>query len=245
MPIRIAFTNLDSLTGRCDIAAGVRLTANDSGWEDGAVVPLDDWQPLTEQQATDLRANSTTDPNTVVEIVEVSIDRTAAHAMIPIAASNFDPFDGRHAADFLGYVDQDPGLRTSTIDQSQDLRIGIHLDNFDKLSFAHRAAGRRRLGVNFGPGIRHLLLATIDVLDVCTVNNPAQPSRYPHTDDLRRYVLDERPLTILRIRLDPGQGYIAPTELLPHDGSTLAATAPSRIAFWLGHWPVGAMPSLI
>ena len=24
----------------------------------------------------------------------------------------------------------------------------------------------------------------------------------------------------LRIRLDPGEGYITPTELLPHDGST-------------------------
>lgn len=180
-----------------------------------------------------------------MEIIEVPIDRTAAHAMIPIAASDFDPFAGRYAADFLGYVDQDPGLRTSTIDQSQDLRIGIHLDNFDKLSLAERTTGRRRLAVNFGSGPRHLLLATIDVLDVCLVNNPHQLSRYPHTDDLRSYVGDRQPLTVLRIRLDPGQGYIAPTELLPHDGSTLAASTPSRIAFWLGHWPRGSLPSLI
>jgi hypothetical protein len=49
----------------------------------------------------------------------------------------------------------------------------------------------------------------------------------------------------MRIRLDPGEGYIAPTELLPHDGSTLTATAPSRIAFWLGHWPIGTLGSLV
>lgn len=164
---------------------------------------------------------------------------------MPVSASAFDPFGGRHTADFLGYVDQDPGLRTGTIDRSRNLRIGIHLDNFDKLSFDLRASGRRRLGVNFGLGSRHLLLATVDVLDVCLTNDPDQPSRYPHTDDLRRYVHDWHPLTVLRIRIDPGEGYIAPTELLPHDGSTLDATEPSRIAFWLGHWPTGALNSLL
>lgn len=245
MPTHIAFASPEALIERCEVAAGVRLTSNEPGWEDGAVVPLDDWLPLTTQQAAELQADPATDPNTVVEVVDVPIDRAAAHAMIPTTASEFEPFAGRHNADFLGYVDQDPGLRTSTIDESRDLRIGIHLDNFDKLSFTERTTGRRRLGVNFGPGPRHLLLATIDVLDVCLANDTDQPSRYPHTDDVRRYVQDGRPLTILRIRLDPGEGYIAPTELLPHDGSTLTAAAPSRIAFWLGHWPVGALPSLV
>lgn len=245
MATRIAFTDPEALIERCDVAAGVRLTAGDASWEDGSVVPLDDWQPLTAQQAAQLRANDTTDPNMVVEVVQVPIDRAAAHAIMPVTATAFDPFAGRHAADFLGYLDQELGLRTGTIDESQGLRIGIHLDNFDKLSFDQRTTGRRRLGVNFGLGTRHLLLATIDVLDVCLANNPDDPSHYPHTDDLRRYVHDGRPLTILRIRLDPGQGYIAPTELLPHDGSTLTADAPSRIAFWLGHWPTGQLPSLI
>ena len=245
MATRIAFTDPQALIERCDVAAGVRLTANEPGWEDGSVVPADDWRPLTAQQAAGLRADDTTDPNTVVEVIQVPIDRAAAHAIMPVTATAFDPFDGRHAADFLGYLDQEPGLRTSTIDESQGLRIGIHLDNFDKLSFAERTTGRRRLGVNFGLGTRHLLLAAIDVLDVCVANEPDQPSRYPHTDDLRRYVHDGRSLTVLRIRLDPGQGYIAPTELLPHDGSTMTATAPSRIAFWLGHWPTGQLPSLI
>lgn len=245
MPTRIAFTNPEALIERCDVAAGVRLTSGEPGWEDGSVVPADDWLPLTPEQATALRADAATDPNTVVEVVEVPIDRAAAHAIMPVTAGNFDPFAGRHAADFLGYLDQEPGLRTGTIDESQGLRIGMHLDNFDKLSFAERTTGRRRLGVNFGLGSRHLLLATIDVLDVCLANDPDQPSRYPHTDDLRRYVHDGRPLIVLRIRLDPGQGYIAPTELLPHDGSTQTATEPSRIAFWLGHWPTETLSSLI
>ncbi|MGW6455186.1 hypothetical protein ACWF94_04540 [Streptomyces sp. NPDC055078] len=39
----------------------------------------------------------------------------------------------------------------------------------------------------------------------------------------------------LRIRLAPGDGCIAPTELLPHDGSTTGIDHPSVAAFWLGH----------
>ncbi|MFJ9440818.1 hypothetical protein ACIRRH_02975 [Kitasatospora sp. NPDC101235] len=52
-------------------------------------------------------------------------------------------------------------------------------------------------------------------------------------------------LRCLRLRLAPGEGYLAPTELLPHDGSTMDIPEPSTAAFWLDHWPIGAFPSLI
>lgn len=119
------------------------------------------------------------------------------------------------------------------------------MDNFDKLSFADRTTGRRRLGVNLGPGPRWLVLATNDVLDLCRTIDRDRPQSYPHTDDVRRYTSEGHELQLLRIRLDPGEGYIAPTELLPHDGSTLDATERSRIAFWLGHWPPGTLTTLI
>ncbi|MFD4659245.1 hypothetical protein ACFWP2_26845 [Kitasatospora sp. NPDC058444] len=44
---------------------------------------------------------------------------------------------------------------------------------------------------------------------------------------------------------DPGEGYIAPTELLPHDSSTEDQPQPSTVAFRLGHWPRGVLASLI
>ncbi|MFJ3877432.1 hypothetical protein ACIPW5_08250 [Streptomyces sp. NPDC090077] len=42
-----------------------------------------------------------------------------------------------------------------------------------------------------------------------------------------------------------GQGYLAPTEYLLHDGSTEGEDDPSAAAFWLGHWPSGALPSIV
>jgi hypothetical protein len=41
----------------------------------------------------------------------------------------------------------------------------------------------------------------------------------------------------LRIRLEPGDGYVAPTEFLPHDGSTTGIDQPSVAAFSLGRPP--------
>lgn len=62
---------------------------------------------------------------------------------------------------------------------------------------------------------------------------------------MRAYVTEGRPINILRIRLAPGEGYIAPTELFPHDGSTQGCTAPSTAAFWLGDWATHGLPWLV
>jgi hypothetical protein len=244
VPTRISFTDPDALTKRSDLTT-VRLATGEPGWEDGAIVPTDHWQPTSRTDATSLQADSHTPPSTLVEIVRVPIDVTATHAIVAESPGRIEPFGTPRPGEFVGYADQGPGERTTTIDWSTDLRIGIHVDNFDKLSFADRTTGRRRLGVNLGPGPRWLLLATIDVLDLCRTINRDRPQSYPHTDDVRRYTSEGHELQLLRIRLDPGEGYIAPTELLPHDGSTLDATERSRIAFWLGHWPPGALTTLI
>jgi hypothetical protein len=244
MPTRIAFTDPAALAEHCEITSA-HIADDASLYDTGAVIPHDDWQALSPQQANSLRADPDTDPGTVVELVTVPIDRAAAYAMLPITATSFDPFAGKQRAEFLAYADQPAGARTTTTDPAIDRRIGLHVDNFDRLAYTERTSGRRRLGINFGPGPRYLLLATIDILDICHTLNPEAPHRYPHTDDIRAYAQAGHHLHCLRLRLDPGQGYIAPTELIPHDGSTWHTDQPSRIAFWLGHWPTHTLPTLI
>jgi hypothetical protein len=117
------------------------------------------------------------------------------------------------------------------------LRIGLHIDNFDRMSWATRHRSRRRLCLNFGPGTRYLVFANVDVYDICRFQGCAPPDAHPHTGDVRRYVAAEGPVLCLRVRLSPGQGYIAPTELLPHDGSTMNDPLPSVAAFWLERLP--------
>lgn len=70
---------------------------------------------------------------------------------------------------------------------------------------------------NLGPGIRHLLIGTMDIFDICAAD--ADRRYFPHTDDIRRHVTTGRALQLLRIRLDPGDAY---TSHLPSSSRTTA-----------------------
>jgi hypothetical protein len=174
--------------------------------------------------------------STLVELVRVPdvVSRDEIH--------RFQPFADRHPARFLGYAECAADQLTTTTDPSTMRRIGIHLDNFDRMPLERRHESRRRIGINLGPGTRFLVLTTQDVQALAQVTPIIE--RNLHTDQVRRYVAQGGRLTCIRIRLDPGEGYLAPTELIPHDGSTAGTHSPSTIAFWLGEWPRGALPSV-
>ncbi|MFD7638388.1 hypothetical protein, partial [Streptomyces sp. NPDC059873] len=93
------------------------------------------------------------------------------------------------------------------------------------------------LCLNLGPGPRYLLIGDRDIQQICRTLHADLDRHHPHTEDIRRYVAAGHPLRCLRIRLDPGDGYIAPTEFLAHDGSTAGIDQPSVAAFWLGQRP--------
>jgi hypothetical protein len=87
-------------------------------------------------------------------------------------------------------------------------------------------------------------LGTLDAQAVCRAVHPNDYARrHPHTDDYRTYAAGHT-IHVIRVRLAPGEGYIAPTEYLLHDGSTEDQEA-SAVAFWLGRWRSGILPSLI
>ncbi|WP_033255525.1 hypothetical protein [Kitasatospora phosalacinea] len=221
MSLRIAIPP-DDLRRRCETAS-VRAVADHPDYEDGAVVPAGPWHPLTETLYRKLTPTTGTADATLVELVY---------------AADIDPrlLAAPHVT-ALGRTVSPPDAATTTTNHTDGRRIGIHLDNWDKLDYQHKADGRRRLCLNLGPGTRYLLVCDTDIQEICRTVRPDYATCYPHTDDLRAYIATGFPLTCLRIRLDPGDGYLAPTELLPHDGSTMGITEPSTAAFWLGHWP--------
>jgi hypothetical protein len=241
MGIRIAFTSTEALIARCDTAAAEASTGG-PGLDCQAVVPVGEWRPLRAADAEPLRAADGDAPATVVELARIM---PGVGQPLTGHDSPFTPLTSGYAAQFLAGADSPPGKPTTTINGSAGLRLGVHLDNFDRLPLSRRTASRRRLGVNLGPGVRHLLLGSIDILGICQAAGIYNLGHCPHTDDIRRHVAEGRPFRLLRLRLDPGDGYIAPTELVPHDGSTQTADAPSHIAFWLGHWPTGIVNSVI
>ncbi|MFD7015853.1 hypothetical protein [Streptomyces sp. NPDC059928] len=239
MPLNIAYGDSAALRARCEVA-GVRTTRpNESAYEVGAVVPCGLWRPMAEADAKAVTAAYRPLDSTLVEIVRPPFRRgnSLEDLTRPL---------GDSVAVYLGQALAKPDMATTT-DNYQDGRLlGLHLDNWDKLKYADKHTGRRRLCLNLGPGIRYIILGAVDAQTVCrSVHHNDYPRRYPHTEDFRAYVASGRPIPIFRIRLDPGDGYLAPTEYLLHDGSTEDQPLPSAAAFWLGHWPRGILPSLI
>lgn len=236
MGIHLAFTDHEALQARCQ-ASTIRLGTTDQTYDAEALLPDDSWSPLELGVAANLCADDTQLDSTIVELVRLQ------PGAVREAIHTYAPFGDRLPATFLGYVDNGPDQRTTTIDTGTMRRLGIHLDNFDRLPLERRAESRRRLAANLGPGSRYLILAIEDIREI--IQRIAEPIRHPHTDHVRRHVAGGGELTCIRVRLDPGEGYIAPTELIPHDGSTWGLETPSTVAFWLGEWPRGSLASLV
>lgn len=238
MPLHLAFDDLDALRARTEVAA-VRAIVDAAEYEDGAAIPSGSWQPLTEEAGRGLSAAAGAPSRTLVEIVRPPVP-------VGLVLDDLAKPLGDGHAEYLGQALAGPGMRTTTGHHPGGRLIGLHLDNWDRLPYGRKASGRRRLALNLGPGDRYIVLGTVDAQAVCRAVHPdSYRRRYPHTDDYRAYVATGRPVRCIRIRLAPGEGYIAPTEYLFHDGSTEGRSESSAMAFWLGHWDRRVLPSLV
>ncbi|MBL1099933.1 hypothetical protein [Streptomyces coffeae] len=230
MTLNILFESFTRLRERCEFTE-VRTMSEDPDYELGAVVPSGHWSQITTSLEHALAATPRTEDNILVEIVRPPDSAIA-------------PPEGPETV-YLGQALGKPNMLTTTDNYPDGRRIGLHFDNWDKLSYATKHTGRRRFAVNLGPGSRYIVLGFMDAQTVCRAVHRDYEQRHPHSDDLRRFVADGQAMACLRIRLAPGEGYIVPTEFLPHDGSTEGLAVPSVAAFWLGRWPRGILPSVI
>ncbi|WP_283132813.1 hypothetical protein [Rhizohabitans arisaemae] len=236
MGLKLLFNDFADVEGRIDISS-VGQVGDEPGYDDPrAVVPLGDWKPISGEEAEQLRPDADTPADVVLELISQSLPVFASSEpqQRADAAAALDPLGGRWPYRHFVYTASPPGWLTTSEDTSIDRRIGLHIDNWDRLPYGSRLNSSRRLCLNFGPGSRYLLVCDRDIMEVCRVLDRAQEHHYPHTDDVRHYVAEGHPLRCLRIRLEPGQGYIAPTEILPYDGSTSGVHEWSLAAFWLG-----------
>ncbi|MFE7529887.1 hypothetical protein ACFU7Y_29845 [Kitasatospora sp. NPDC057542] len=241
MGLSIAFRDAEKLPARCSVAQ-VTSDVRRPGFEDEAIVPDGRWRSLRQDEVPGLRYRVGTPDSVAVELVRTTTPVTVEDCPNRPGPTTVTFFGDEVPADYRGWAASPPDDLTATVDWNTDRRIGIHLDNWDRLPYPDRHRSRRRLGVNLGPGPRYLILGTVDVKEMCRTLQPGTYRRaHPHTSHVRTYAA-KTGLQLLRILLQPGEGYVAPTELLPHDGSTEGLPQPSTAAFWLGHWPMGTFP---
>jgi hypothetical protein len=102
----------------------------------------------------------------------------------------------------------------------EDRRLaGLHIDRLDQEPIATIGRPMSRFCINLGPRRRWFVFLPIALSRVVTA------SRLSERDVLssvhfRRYVKERPDHVVCRIRLEPGEAYIAPTHLLLHDGQS-------------------------
>lgn len=127
-----------------------------------------------------------------------------------------------------------PNLHSTTYDPEGKTFIGLHVDNFEKQPIDQRRSARSRVVVNLGVETRSFIFINLDmmeVLDACRLpRTPEIFQKYAWAYPLAHLFMSTYPnFPVTRILLHPGEGYIAPTQNLIHDGYTVGTTSPDLV----------------
>ncbi|MEX5566155.1 tryptophan halogenase family protein [Pseudophaeobacter sp. 1A16562] len=125
----------------------------------------------------------------------------------------------------LSVISHPAGMATVTRQGPEEPLIGLHVDSWSKTMLGERDRVPNRLCINLGSNARHLLFAPITIGEMGRLSGlpEARLHRINPTDLGRHFMRLHPSMPIMRIRIDPGEAYIAPTENVVHDGATTSA----------------------
>ncbi len=132
----------------------------------------------------------------------------------------------------LGVCINSPGKTCTTIDTKHSLHIGLHLDNFDRLPIMDREQSRNRVSVNLGRGDRWLYFGATTLIAMARASSA--PPAESHQSVIKIFFRRHPEQPIFRVRIAPGEVYIAPSENIVHDGYTIGNPHPDISFTFLG-----------
>ena len=138
----------------------------------------------------------------------------------------------------IGCAIHGPGQCTTTVDPAVGQRIGLHVDSWDGWDFAApggRRPRRSRLNINLATTPRYLLFMRLDITDVWALAGPADRQLGP-TPLLQAFLRANPGLPVYRLEVQPGEGYIAPVDAMPHDATTLGSRGTDLSLSLIGHF---------
>lgn len=107
-----------------------------------------------------------------------------------------------------------PMLQTITADPATNALIGLHVDNFYDFAVSRRELSPNRVCVNLGSDDRFFLFLNIPLGRLCKLMNNESSGEKEFMATFPSY-------PVVRVRIRPGEAYIAPTENILHDGSSI------------------------
>jgi hypothetical protein len=133
----------------------------------------------------------------------------------------------------LGFAIGEPGIPTVATDPVLRaglhivLRAGLHIDDWHEAD--DRARSRNRLHLNLGRESRHLLYIPVPVDHLAEGHHPAGAMGLGTVRGTRvanAFMRQNPHAPVVRVRIDPGEAYIAPTDYIVHDGDSTGKRLP-------------------
>jgi hypothetical protein len=129
-----------------------------------------------------------------------------------------------------------PGRETVTLNTADGKCLGLHLDSWDRYPAEARARSLNRICVNIGAEPRHLLFLNLSLMNVARLAQESQETADHAYDSVGPAFMSRFPgYPIVKVRIGSGEAYIAPTDNIIHDASTVGSQSPS-ITLTLRGW---------
>ena len=128
----------------------------------------------------------------------------------------------------VGIFGNPPGLPTTTEADISHLN-GLHIDSWYNAPLTMRSQSPNRFSINLGLNDRFFLYVNLSLIKVARMLTDCQ-IRYDNQDKSTRafreaFMTSFPDYPVVKLRIRPGEAYIAPTENLIHDGCTLGQSS--------------------
>jgi hypothetical protein len=220
-------------------------------YADDAYIPNEPWQFLSTSEAAQLISDQFQVNGSNIGVFRLpekqyqqfkQIDCTAIEAISSIRAFN-ETLENRMLAtgilghvremgiissfDKVGFEKNLPNSLTVTYYRKKSHFVGLHFDNHDKFSVLDRHLSRNRICINMGCESRYFLFIDLQIAEIVEkLMLHGVTCNYTTADAIGTCFLQSFPdYPVIKLRLDPGEAYIAPVDNILHDGSTAGTSA--------------------
>lgn len=142
----------------------------------------------------------------------------------------------RGPLEFRGLAEHVPDCHSTTFVACENKFYGLHVDDGGRVPIASLDSAANRISVNIGEHDRYLNFLNLDVVTMMErVGRTFVTDAYVAglSDGIGRAFLECHPdYPVVRVRVRPGEAYIAPTQNILHDGANfMAATIARHLTF--------------
>jgi hypothetical protein len=133
--------------------------------------------------------------------------------------------------DWINYLPQTPS-------------VGLHLDSWEKLPLRRRHFSKQRLCLNIGTETRYFLFINRTLMQMFADLNLVDPTDI--SKDYRGLRIAEQFMStcnrypVISIAIEPGEAYIAPTENIIHDATSMDKQSPDWSLTFLGKFSLAS-----